>query len=148
MSRYFSLGYRYFAEETLARDRRLLSVIPWDKRDNYELEVTYVAKVTAVNRLDGHRVTLAEASEVQAVPEQTLNDYVVTGKLQPFKVQLHKLEVTMQLAARQAGKAPEKKLKMQITLLEHRRLPSLQNELLLHITTAVLSLKVHNFIEN
>lgn len=104
MSRYFSLGYRYFAEETLARDRRLLSVIPWDKRDNYELEVTYVAKVTAVNRLDGHRVTLAEASEVQAVPEQTLNDYVVTGKLQPFKVQLHKLEVTMQLAARQAGK--------------------------------------------
>ena len=43
---------------------------------------------------------------------------------------------------------PEKKLKMQITLLEHRRLHSLQNELLLHITTAVLSLKVHNFIEN
>ena len=79
MSRYFSLGYRYFAEETLARDRRLLSVIPWDKRDNYELEVTYVAKVTAVNRLDGHRVTLAEASEVQAVPEQTLNDYVSQG---------------------------------------------------------------------
>lgn len=104
MSGYFSLGYRYFAEETLARDRRLLSVIPWDKRDHYELEVTYVAKVTAVNRLDGHRVTLAEASEVQAVPDQTLNDYVVTGKLQPFKVQLHKLEVTMQLAARQAGK--------------------------------------------
>ena len=43
---------------------------------------------------------------------------------------------------------PEKKLKMQITLLEHRRLPRLQNELLLHITTAVLSLKVHSFIEN